>query len=214
MGAIWDFILNVGAVLGFIGAFYAVYEIFLQRAKVELYPANSISLAVSRKDYISKFHLGCTLANKTSKLGAVQRLEVEVINPNNSVFRFRWKLFFEYQPETGKILKKSDPYPITVMPKNSQVLFIEFEATNSILSKEWILGQYQFTVIGWVNKKGRDSKANLKSRFHINITEEIHSKLMTEQTRGPDQVGRNERERIQKLYGPSVCSIPVEEWNF
>lgn len=66
MGAFWDWILNIGSVLGFIGASYAVYELFFQRAKVELFPANNISLAVSRKWFISKFHLGCNLGNKTS----------------------------------------------------------------------------------------------------------------------------------------------------
>jgi len=94
----WNLALNIGgAILGLIGTTYALYEIFLQRVKIELYPANNISLAVSRKGFNSKFHLGCNLANKTSKLGAVQRLEVKVINPKNEVYRFRWKLFYEYQ---------------------------------------------------------------------------------------------------------------------
>lgn len=208
MEAIWDWALRIGSLLGFVGAGYAVYETFLERAKVDLYPADSISFVVSRQGYISKFHLGCSFANKTSKPGTVHLLEVEVINPKNEVRRFRWKLFYEYQPETGQILKKSDPYPITVMPKSSQMLSIEFEATNSIPSEEWILGHYELNVIGWVNKKGRASKSNLTSRFHINITEEIHEKLMNEQKLGPARDGGGGL----ALYGPSVCLIPVEEW--
>ncbi|MFO7683673.1 MAG: hypothetical protein R6X34_26880 [Chloroflexota bacterium] len=207
MGAIGDVFLDIGAVLGLLVAAYTAYEM-LQRPKIELYPANSISLPVSRKGYISKFQLGCNLANKTSKLGAVQRLEIEVINPKHEVYRFRWKLFYEYQPETGEILKESDPYPIIVMPKNSQVLFIEFESADSIPSEEWIIGRYEFNVKGWMNRKDRNSKVNLKSSFHINITEEIHSKLMMEQTVGPPRDG------TLSFYRPSFCPIPIEEWDF
>jgi len=62
-------------------------------------------------------------------------------------------------------------------------------------------------------KKGRNSEANLKSKFNIKITEDIQSKLMTEQKPGPPRVGREDQIRISTLYGPSFCSIPIEEWD-
>lgn len=54
----------------------------------------------------------------------------------------------------------------------------------------------------------RASKANLKSKFHLNITEKIHNKLMTEQKMGPPVDG------VLRLHGPAFCSIPIEEWDF
>ncbi|KAA3654446.1 MAG: hypothetical protein DWQ04_34385 [Chloroflexi bacterium] len=183
----------ITAILSFIGGIYALVEV-LRRVKVKFYPADSIGFVLSKGEYVSKFHLRCNLVNKTSKLGVVHRLEVEVRSPENKIYKFPWKLFYEYKPGAGAVQKETDPYPIAVMPKNNQTLFIEFEAANSVQSSEWILGRYKFKVIGWVNQKDRNSKPNLESEFHINIDQVIHNKFS------------------QAHSGPTVYSVPVEEW--
>lgn len=113
----------IGGIIGLISGGFVLYEKF-QRAKVELYNADSIGFILSSTGYISKFHLMCNFVNNTSKLGVVHRLEVEVKNKDNKTFRFPWKLFYEYQSGAGSVQKKTDPYPVAVMPQNSETLFI------------------------------------------------------------------------------------------
>lgn len=183
----------IGGIIGAVGGLIALYDRF-QHAKVEVYPADSIGFVLSSTGYVSKFHLRCNFVNKTSKLGVVHRLEVEVRNPDNQIYKFPWKLFYEYQSGAGEVEKKTDPYPVAVMPKDSQILFIEFEATNSIQSTEWKLGRYEFKVIGWVNQKDRNSQRNLESEFHIELNQDIHNELN------------------QTYSGPTVYSISIDEW--
>ena len=183
----------VGGIIGAVGGGIALYD-RCQRAKVEVYPADNIGFVLSSTGYVSKLHLRCNFVNKTSKLGVVHRLEVEVRNTNNKMYRFPWKLFYEYQSDASEVKKKTDLYPVAVMPKDSQILFIEFEATNSIQSTEWILGRYEFKVIGWVNQKDRNSKPNLESKFHIKINQDVHRALN------------------QIHSGPTIFSVPIEEW--
>lgn len=192
-----NFTAIVGLIGGIIGIFSGVFVLGekIQRAKVELYTADSIGFVLSSHGYVSKLHLRCNFVNKTSKLGAVHRLEIEVRSPDNKIFRFPWKLFYEYQSGADSVQKQTDPYPVAVMPRNSQTLFIEFESLNSIQSSELRPGHYELKVIGWVNKKNRSSDFNLESSFQIEISDDVYGILN------------------QTYPGPKVYFVPVKEWS-
>ena len=225
---IFDFIVSV---LAFIGGFYALREIL--PAKVSLFIADSVSFPLSEGEHISRFYLGCNFVNERARLGTVHRIEVKVTSPKKHVRTFIWNSFCGYANSDTGIQRESNPYPIAVIPKNNQNLFIEFESIESIAREQWEVGRYEFEVMGWMNKGRRvltlNRKHNVRSKFHINITESIHSELMTvhevvtiaeaelwtAQSRHTTGIRGDLGGGIGMLYqpiSPIYLSVPVEEW--
>lgn len=173
---------------------YTAYKNFLERTKISLYPADAVRLIVSSDSSVSKFHLICNLVNKSTKTGTLHRLEVKVCDPRNWTYNYVWKLFYKYSPTGIQIEKETDPYPISVAPKDSKVIFVEFKAIEILQSYSWQEGTYEFKVIGWINRKNRKGPHNLKSNFHIYITSEILNKLRKHYTKD------------------TAVPVPIAEW--
>ena len=151
---------------------YTFYKSFLERAKISMYPGDAVRLVVTPDGRASNLHLMCNLVNKGNKVGIVHRLEVQVLGPQNTTYNFIWNLFYKYLPGGQVVQKESDPYPVAVPQKDSKLLLVGFQS-EAKESYKWSEGKYKFKVIGWVNRKHRLQASNLKSIFHIQITEDI-----------------------------------------
>lgn len=184
------------SIVAFLTGIYTFYKSFLEKAKVSLYPGDSVNFVISRGGSVTKFHLRCNLVNNGTKAGTVHHLEALVHCPNGKIYRFFWKLFFEYTTGGAAVQKGTDPYPIAVMAKNSDLIFIEFEIGSGQQTPHWPPGEYEFQIIGWVNKKNRNQTENLKSVFHVEITNDASSRF--------------EQERPG---GPILVPVPISEWN-
>lgn len=131
-------------ILGTIGGLYTLWGL-LRPLKLDLYPADTLSLIASNTGFVSKFHLRCNLVNKTTKMGIVHLLEAEVRLPTKEIERFRWRQLFKYQVSGNgqtQLLPDTELYPIEVKPKDSHLVFIEFQAIRSIEKTKWIPGYY------------------------------------------------------------------------
>lgn len=179
-------------------------------------------------EYISRFYLGCNFVNERARLGVVHRIEIKVTSPKKHVHTFVWNSFCKHETSDAGIQRESSPYPIAVIPKNNQNLFIEFESTVPISREWWEVGRYEFKVMGWMNKENKTSilnrRRNMESKFHINITESMHSVLMEEHEvrtlHEAEVLNQQVVDRYANRWNPNFrellpvyYSIPVEEWN-
>ena len=138
----------------------------------------------------------CNLVNKSTKVGTVHRLEVQVLSPQNITYYFTWNLFYIYLPGGQQVQKESDIYPVSVPQKDSKLLYVGFQIETDVQKTfNWSEGIYEFQVIGWVNREHRLKSSNLKSIFHIHITEDIIKQL-----------------NQPVSYDPIYITVPVTEW--
>jgi hypothetical protein len=149
---------------------YTFYKSFWERAKLALYPGDRLGLVVSTRGGSRKFHLRANLVNHAVKAGTLHRLEAEITDPKGTTHRYQWKLFFEYLSGAQAVQPKSDPYPISVAGKTSQLLLAELEMVSTQSSPAWPPGRYRMEVIGWVNRANRKESPNLKAIFHFGLS--------------------------------------------
>jgi hypothetical protein len=173
---------------------YTLYT-FLRKANISMYPGDAVRIVVSSHREVLNLHLMCNLVNKSAKVGTVHRLEARVRGPGKTDLVFTWGLFYKYQRGGVVVEKDTDIYPVAVPKMDSKLLFVEFQ-TDPGVGFEWQEGEYEFEVIGWVNKKNRQKRSNVRSLFHIRITEDLHRQL---------------NPSIPPA-GPVFVTVPVIEW--
>jgi len=169
---------------------------YVRKARLSLYTGDAVRLIVSPNGSVSKFHLMCNLVNKSSKTGTLHRLEAIVHGPNNVAYNFAWKLFYRYLGGGLQVDKESDPYPISVAPRDSKLKFVEFEANPIGQAISWPVGNYEFRVIGWVNRANRKETSNLELNFHTTVTQAL-----------AQQLGQPNPQQ------PIFILIPITEWS-
>lgn len=175
---------------------YTFYKSFIERAKLALYPGDQIGLVVSQRQACHKFHLRCNLVNSSTKMATVHRLEGRIRSPHGAESTYTWHQFFQYVQGGHAVQKSTDPYPLSVPPKNSQPQFIEFNVEVNGPNFRWTQGKYEFCIVGWVNRKSRRARSNLCSHFHIQIDDKLSMLL-----------GGTEADQ------DSVITIPISEWS-
>jgi hypothetical protein len=191
----FQIIVSVVSVVAFLVSIFTFYKSFLQRVKLSMYPGDAVRFVISSDSHASDFYLMCNLVNKSPKVGIVHRLEVRVWGPQNFTCDYTWNLFYKYQVGGESVEKESDIYPVAVPKRDSKLLLVGFQAEAKQMFK-WPEGRYKFKVIGWVNRKHRRQRSNLKSVFHIQITEEYHRQL--NQSPSPK--------------GSVYITVPIVEW--
>jgi hypothetical protein len=155
---------------------YTLYKSFIERAKLSLHPGDRIGLDIRPGQSCHNFLLGCTLANGSTKMATLHRLEADVCGPKGLIAPFVWHQFADYA-QGGRILQRTaDPHPVSIPPKDSLLKFIEFQ-TDSKPESAWPSGTYEFIIRGWVNRGSRREQPNLLSRFHIRIDDDLSSRL-------------------------------------
>jgi len=182
-GQLSPFQIIVSAVALITGA-YTFYKSFLERSKIFLYLGDAVRIVLDPDGSASKLNLLCNLINKSTKVGTVHRLEVQVTDQQGVTIRFIWNLFYKYLAGGQEVLKESDIYPISIFQKDSKLLFVGFQAEydNSIT---WSEGRYKIQVHGWVNRHDRHQSCNLESVYHIEITKNIVDQLSKPVTKQP-----------------------------
>jgi hypothetical protein len=181
---------------------YTIYKNFCERAKLKIYTGDAIRLVFSNKSVAAtRFHLMCNFVNKSTKVGIIHRLEAKVKGPQKNSLNFVWNLFYKYEHGGLSVAKDVDPHPIAVAQKDSKLVFIEFELEAPNQQCPWQEGRYNFEIVGWVNKKHKNQRTNLKTEFHVNISEDVAKQLKSWVISG----GSKE--------SPVYFSLPIEEWS-
>jgi len=180
----------------------------LERIKIFVYPSDFVGLVIQQgTELVPKFNLMCNFVNKSAKLGAIHRIEANVVTPENTTLHFVWKLFYQYLPGGEVMTKQTDPYPITVSSKGSILLGIQFEGPELNQKYSWSEGRYKFELVGWVNRKHRGQRINLKTKFHIKISSVKANQLLHWAT-----ADDKEWKELKDPHNAVAVRIPVEEW--
>ncbi len=183
------------ALVAFITGGYTFYKSFLEGPKLSIYPADSLGLVALPDRKASSFNLLCNIVNKGSKVGTLHHLETEMISPNGNRYTFVWSQFFRYREGGNSLDKVSDIYPIAINHHDSKLLFVQFELFPQGNTFKWEEGSYQFTIIGWVNRKNRKQGSNINTFFNLIVDKTLAQELL--KTGG-------------ELY--LVRNVPLQEW--
>jgi hypothetical protein len=184
--------VNIVAILT---AIYTFYKSWIEKAKLSVYAGDAVRIVKSPDGSVSNLHLMCNLVNKTSKVGTVHRIEIQVSGPNNSRSSFVWNLIYKYLPGGQSVEKEIDPYPVAVPQRDSKLIFVGFQ-TEPNQNCKWSEGMYELKLVGWVNRKDRLQRSNLESVIHIQITADIIRQLSQP---NPSNI-------------PVFITVPVIEW--
>ena len=185
------------AVVALLTGAYTFYKSFLERAKLSLYPGDRLGLVVSTGGGSRKLHLRANLVNHAVKAGTLHRLEAEITDPTGATHRYQWKLFFEYLSGAQAVQPKSDPYPISVAGKTSQLLLTELEIVSTQPSPTWPSGKYRVEVMGWINRANRNESPNLKAKpFHFEISTVQSQQIVA-----------------SSATQESLVEVPIDEWS-
>lgn len=195
----WDWLQIIGpyfvGLVALIVGFKDQILDLVRRQRFEIYPGDAVRLVISSDGSFAGFHLMCNLVNKTTKAGTLHRLEVRVSGSQNIAFNFVWNLVYAYSPGGQEVYKETDPYPVSVPPKDSKLILGGFQIDPKQECK-WLEGEYEFKVLGWVNSKNHLEPNNLESVFHIRMTKDDIRQLSP-----PNPPGR-----------PIYTTVPVVEW--
>jgi hypothetical protein len=187
-------LLQFGSFVALVNGAYTAWTIFA-KAKIRVFVGDSVSIVIPPHEVADRFHLGCNFVNSRAKVGAVHHLEATVLDPQQQKRRFQWNLFFEYAQGATHVQKKTDPFPIAVLPRSSTLHFIEFKLVGGEKIKHWPQGRYEFNIVGWANRRHRKSRPNIKATFHVEI--DLRSSLELHGTNQPQ---------------PVVFRYPILEW--
>ena len=115
------------------------------------------------------FNFTCHLTNQSDKAVEIRRLEAKVTNAGERVLDFSWDLFFE---TSGTRMHKVDHYArIRLPPGSSKQLGVQFRGTSFDPENVWLAADYEFQLLGWVDREPGEEKANLKTLFRVRVTE-------------------------------------------
>lgn len=175
---------------------YTLYKSFLERPKLTLLPGDRVGFVISADGGVSKFQLHCNVVNAGVKLGTLHRLEATVHGPGDWNHAFAWNLFFKYTPGGEALQPESAPHPVAVPGKASHLLFTEFTIVPDTRVSQWPMGEYEFSIKGWVNLSNRAQQPNVSHTFHVRLAQDVATRLNTER---PGQ--------------PTVAYAPITEWS-
>lgn len=158
-------------------AFYTCYKKYWEKPKCSMSHGDRLSLVISRGGGCRKFQLHVNVVNKSMKAGTLHHLEAEVVSPENTVYSYQWRIFFEHQPGTLNRQPRADVHPVSLTGNSSNLLPVEFKAIGQQAAPAWSPGLYSVTLIGWVKKGNKKKKTSIKSKFDFKVTEEQSKKL-------------------------------------
>lgn len=163
--------------LGTFGAIYLVwkaYQYLFGKPNIEIHVADSVDLVIGVDRIINNFHLGCTFDNKGTKTGVVQYIDAKVVDPDSHEGRFKWEIFVQYDKESHSLerIPLSFRQAIAVRPRDIEFNLIQFTREGTDNSKfDWMVGNYNFEIRLWVNKKSRNKAPSVTTRFLATVGE-------------------------------------------
>ena len=138
---------------------------------VRMHPRNFLGIVV-QKDNVKTpaFNLDCHLINESRKPGRIQRLEVMVTPSGKRGIQFMWNLFYEFLPG-GQVMEKiADAAVLELGPEESRLLGVQFVGPRLDWELLWSAGEYEFDILGWVNRGPREPEADLRTKFRVEIS--------------------------------------------
>ncbi len=138
---------------------------------VRMHPRNFLGIVV-QKDNVKTpaFNLDGHLINESRKPGRIQRLEVMVTPSGKRGIQFTWNLFYEFLPG-GQVMEKiSDAAVLELGPEESRLLGVQFVGPRLDWELLWSAGEYEFVILGWVNRGPRELEADLRTKFRVEIS--------------------------------------------
>jgi hypothetical protein len=138
---------------------------------IRMYPRNFLGIVV-QKDNVNTpwFNLDCHLINESRKPGRIRRLEAMVTPSGKRGIQFMWNIFYEYLPGGQVQEKTADAGPLELGPGESQLLGVQFIGPRLDWKLLWPAGEYEFDILGWVNREPREPEADLRTRFRVKIS--------------------------------------------
>lgn len=138
---------------------------------IRMQPRNFLGIVV-QKDNVETpwFNLDCHLINEGRKPGRLRRLESIVTPSGKRDIQFMWNLFYEYLPGGQVQVKTADASPLELGPRESRLLGVQFIGPRLDWKLMWPAGEYEFDILGWVNREPREPEADLRTKFRAKIT--------------------------------------------
>lgn len=138
---------------------------------IRMHPRNFLGIVV-QKDNVETpwFNLDCHLINENRKPGRMQRLEALVTPSGKRGIQFMWNLFYEYLPGGRVQEKTADAGPLELGPGESRLLGVQFIGPRLDWKLMWPAGEYEFDILGWINREPREPEADLRTRFQVGIS--------------------------------------------
>ncbi|MGH9891396.1 MAG: TIR domain-containing protein, partial [bacterium] len=130
---------------------------------IRMHPQNFLGIVV-QKDNVETpwFNLDCHLINESRKPGRLRRLEATVTPSGKRGIQFMWNIFYEYLPGGQVQEKTADAGPLELGPGESQLLGVQFVGPRMDWKLLWSAGEYEFDILGWVNREPRELEADLR----------------------------------------------------
>lgn len=136
-----------------------------------MYPRNFLGVVV-QKDNVKTpwFNLDCHLINESKKTGFIQHLEASVTPAGKRGIQFIWNLFYKYLPGDQVMVKTADAAAMELGLEASRMIGTQFVGPHLAWEFQWPVGEYEFDILGWVNREPRGPEANLRTRFKVEIS--------------------------------------------
>ena len=170
----------VSHAIGIFGGGFAVWSL-IRPAHVELKVADTVDLVIGRDGLISDFHLACSFENHGARIGTVQRMRAEIINPDRESREFGWVAFVGYQPrdpENPYRMQRvpiEDRHAIAIRKNDAEFACVLFRSPRRE-GFQWVAGEYTFEISIWVNAKKPTSDPQTKS-FRAIVPERLAEQI-------------------------------------
>jgi hypothetical protein len=80
-----------------------------------------------------------------------------------------WNLFYEFLPGGQVMEKTADAAALELGSEESRLLGVQFVGPRLNWKFLWPEGEYEFDLLGWVNRGAREPEADLRTKFRVVI---------------------------------------------
>jgi hypothetical protein len=151
----------------------AAEQLVTRRAEdiiVRMHPRNFLGIVVQEDNLETPcFNLDCHLINESRKPVSVQWLEAMVTPSGKRGIQFMWNLFYEFLPGGQVMEKTADAAALELGSEESRLLGVQFVGPRLNWKFLWPEGEYEFDLLGWVNRGAREPEADLRTKFRVVI---------------------------------------------
>jgi hypothetical protein len=130
-------------------------------------------------------NMGCRLVNAGGQDLVLNRLEIVVLHDGAPAFDLAWHLF--YSTIGLEHLKNPNEGRITVAGRSTWDRGVQFRCTTADLPNVWPVGAYEFEMLGWVNCRPGESRANVRTRFRTEVDRQTFGAMTHWRAASPDE---------------------------
>jgi hypothetical protein len=112
-------------------------------------------------------NMGCRLDNVGRLDLLLNRLDIAVFRDGEPAFDLVWHLF--YSTDGLEHLKDPSEGRIVVAGRTTWQRGVQFQCTAADVPNAWPVGDYELEMLGWVNSRPAESRANVRTRFRTRV---------------------------------------------